>query len=112
MAHGVQTDNSFAASQAPVRSAFADDPDFAELVEFFVESMPERQDAMRTSFGAGDYDSLRVTAHQLKGAGGGYGFDGVSERAALLEQLCSEGGPQEIMAAMQDLLNYLDRVQA
>lgn len=112
MAHGVQTDIQFAACQAPVRSAFADDPDFAELVEFFVDSMPERQAAMREAFGAGDFDSLRVTAHQLKGAGGGYGFDGVSERSAALEQACSDAGPQQIMAAMQDLLSYLDRVRA
>jgi len=112
MANGVHENTGSAATQAPVRSAFADDPDFAELVEFFVESMPERQEALKSAYQSADFDSLRVIAHQLKGAGGGYGFDGVSERSAALEHACNDGGPHEILPHVQNLINYLNRVSA
>lgn len=94
----------------PVRSAFADDPDFAELIEFFVDALPERRQALADDFKAGRIDALRVTAHQLKGAGGGYGFDGLSSLASHLEEMCKSGEPGEISAAVLELCQHIDRI--
>jgi len=66
-------------------SEFADDPDLAELVAGFVDSLPEKVQVMQTALQAQDFEGLTRLAHQLKGAGGSYGFPSLTETAAELE---------------------------
>jgi signal transduction histidine kinase/DNA-binding NarL/FixJ family response regulator len=68
-----------------VRSAAADDPDMKEAVAEFVGELPARVAALRALAGADDADGVRRLVHQLKGAGGGYGFDRMTELAAAAE---------------------------
>lgn len=95
-----------------VRSAFADDPDFTELIEFFVGALPERHQALQQALAREDYDELRVMAHQLKGAGGGYGFDDLSCLASQLEEACKHDQTPEISARVRELLDHIDCIQA
>ncbi len=94
-----------------IRSAFANDPDFAELIEFFVGALPERHQALRQAFEREAYDELRVMAHQLKGAGGGYGFDDLSYLASQLEEACKDGLAREIPSRVRELLDHIDCIQ-
>jgi HPt (histidine-containing phosphotransfer) domain-containing protein len=77
-------------TSGPIFSDFASDPDFEDLLEMFAETVGERRVLLQQQFRDGSVDEMRVTAHQLKGAGGGYGFDGLSSVAAELEQACKE----------------------
>lgn len=94
----------------PVYSTFADDPDYADLLKMFVETMPEKRQAVEEAFGSGDLDGVRTQAHQLKGAGGGYGFDGLSSVAAELEEACKAGDIDRVGLSLDRLLGYLDRL--
>ena len=95
----------------PVRSSMADDEDFRELLEMFVEGLQEKKVSMSAAFQQGDMESLRKLSHQLKGAGGGYGFAGVSELAAHLEEACKNSlGPDVIAERLDGLLKYSARV--
>ena len=69
----------------PIRSSFEDDPDMVEIVGEFVADAGCRADELEAHLQAGDLALLRTLAHQLKGSGGGYGFDPITERAADLE---------------------------
>lgn len=69
----------------PVISLLADDPDMAELVSLFIDEIPQRIDALSKAFEAGEAVVLKRLAHQLKGAGTGYGFPAISEKAGVLE---------------------------
>lgn len=96
---------------SPVRSEMADDPDFAELLEMFVEGIVEKKENLLSASRAGDFETIRKTAHQLKGSGGGYGFPGITEHALALEMSVKESlGPDVVVERMQTLLAYLDRV--
>ncbi|HVW01151.1 MAG TPA: Hpt domain-containing protein [Planctomycetaceae bacterium] len=97
-------------STEAVFSEFAGDPDFRELLEMFVSTIPEKQSALREHFGAGRIEQLRVLAHQMKGAGGGYGFAGLSTRAAALEEACRTEEHTVIADALGELLAYSERV--
>ncbi len=68
-------------------SSFADDPDMKELVDLFVGEMSERISQLRIMDSACDLIQLQRLAHQLKGAGGGYGFPTLSTAAAKVEDL-------------------------
>lgn len=103
--------------RASYRSEFADDPDMRELVELFVGELPERMAAVREAFGSGDAESLRRLAHQLKGAGSGYGFGPISEAAGNLERsvrVLDESGSapalEAVAAEVDELLATCTRV--
>ena len=72
---------------APIVSDFANEPEMRELVELFVEELPNRVNAMREALSRSDLEVLRRSAHQLKGAGGGYGFGSISASAGRLESV-------------------------
>lgn len=82
-------------SLTPLRSDFADDPEMNELVEFFVGELDDRVNALTTACSGQDWDTLRQLAHQLKGAGGGYGFPAITDAAASLEDTL-KGGTTEV----------------
>lgn len=63
------------------------DPVFAELIADFVDALPERMDKIRAARDAGDFVTIRTISHQLKGAGGGYGFMEITNVASVVESL-------------------------
>lgn len=99
-----------AGSAAPIRSTYADDPDYRELIAIFVDGAPERARELTAAFASGDLRELRMKVHQLKGAGGGFGFPGLTECAMILERACQERAPERIAAAFHDTLEYLGRI--
>ncbi len=75
----------------PIRSIYEDDPDMMEIVVEFVGELPQRVADLECYYEAGETSQLQTLAHQLKGAGGGYGFPQITEAAASLEQALKEG---------------------
>jgi len=68
-----------------VSQLLADDPDLRDLVEEFVNELPERLQNIRVAYEALDWERLARLAHQLKGAGGSYGYPDISRLAAEME---------------------------
>lgn len=95
-----------------VRSAFADDPDFHELLEEFAAAMPQRLTGLLEAHRTAAYDLLRTRAHQLKGAGGGFGFPRLSELAGDLEKACMSQDPVRIIGALEPVVGYMKRITA
>jgi histidine phosphotransfer protein HptB len=93
-----------------VQSEFSGDPDYVELLELFAQALPERRGRLKSTFKAGQIVELRLLAHQLKGAGGGYGFPELTERAAELEATCKAREASAIASALERLLEYIDRI--
>ena len=81
----------------PIRSAFEDDPDMIDIVREFVSAFPDRMTALEESLAQGDLARVQSLAHQLKGAGGGYGFDAITEVAAALEQALKDGADAGVL---------------
>ena len=98
------------AETEPVRSEFAADPDFRELLEEFAAAMPVRRDGLLDAHRRNAYDLLRTRAHQLKGAGGGFGFPRLSELAAALAQACQGQDPERTAEALEAVVRYLNRI--
>lgn len=85
-------------------SRLAGDADLAELIEVFVAELPSRVAAMQAATHAEDWDTLGRLAHQLKGAGGSHGFDGLTPLAARLERAARQfSGPAEVKVALAAL---------
>lgn len=102
-------------TDGPLKSTLSDDPDMVELVEFFVEQMSNRVDVIRTATDEQNIEELRTIAHQLKGAGLGYGFEPISNCAGALEKLIDGAGPDaqvdSFRQQIDDLINLCSRVK-
>jgi len=61
------------------------DVDDVELIEMFLEELPNRIETLNTAALAGDFAQMNRLAHQLKGAAPGFGFDPIGTSAAILE---------------------------
>jgi len=95
----------------PIRSVYEDDPDMAEIVQEFAAELPGRAAEIEQTLASADYNRLKTLAHQLKGAGGGYGFDRITEVAATLEEAVkSESGPDLIRERAAQLCEVLRAV--
>lgn len=103
----------------PLFSEFANDPDMQELVEMFVSELPERVDGIVSAFDGHKIDDLKRMAHQLKGAGGGYGFPTIGEAAGNLEsslgRLDDRGeasNVEQITSQVNELVKLCNRASA
>ncbi len=88
----------------PIRSIYEDDPDMIEIVREFADELPSRAESAETLLRQGDLGELQRLAHQLKGAGGGYGFAAVTEVAAALEQALKDGVEAAVLDARASAL--------
>jgi len=95
----------------PIHSEYESDPDMMEIVVEFVAELKDRIATLESLHAAGDLDELRVLAHQLKGAGGGYGFPQITEVAGVLEASLKEAAPPEQIAGeLEQLCRILSAV--
>jgi HPt (histidine-containing phosphotransfer) domain-containing protein len=105
---GSTPSGSTTASAAPARmqlrsSLPTDDSEIREIVQEFVDSVPERISAISAALDANEYEELARLAHALKGCGGTAGFDCFTEPAARIEQLAKAHQLEEIRQPLQEL---------
>lgn len=92
-------------SSHAVYSTLGADPELAELVELFVEEMPERIGRLLGELDDQNWTELARTAHQLKGAAGSYGFHQLTPLARHLEiALCNDESEAQIRQATLELV--------
>ncbi len=95
----------------PVRSSFADDPDMAELIEYFVDEVPQRLESLLALCESGDREGVQRLAHQLKGACAGYGFEEIGLAASHVEApLKGEASLDDVQEQIDELAELLRRV--
>lgn len=87
------------------------DEEFArELIETFLETLPNALDEVRASIQAGNPAQLREAAHALKGALGNFDLGAPWEAAYALEQLGRQqetAGSAEGLARLEETVNDL-----
>jgi len=78
-------------------SSLGDDPDLCDIVDMFVEEMPDRITNLMQLLEASNLDELARMAHQLKGAAGSYGFETITPVAGELETAILNGQPENVV---------------
>ncbi|MEP0846777.1 MAG: Hpt domain-containing protein [Phycisphaerae bacterium] len=92
------------ASPEPLRSSLlAADPDMRDLVAEFVGELPTRIESARQALEAADWTLLKRIAHQLKGAGGSYGYPDITRLAAAMEASCTSPDDQQFREWLRQL---------
>ena len=94
-------------------SALASDPDLSELVDMYVDEMPDRIAVLKELLSSENWEELRRFAHQMKGAAGSYGFEAVSPIAGAVEDAIRSDAPEDqVRQSVTELLGTCARIRA
>ena len=94
---------------AVIASDYANDPDMREVIDEFVARLPVQVASIKRMLDEQNLEELRRAVHQMKGAGGGYGFAQITTSAARAEQAVKDGSSLENIAGQVDELVELVR---
>jgi HPt (histidine-containing phosphotransfer) domain-containing protein len=86
------------------------DPEIADLIPGFLENRRKDTQTMGDALTQGDFETIRILGHSMKGAGGSYGFDAVTDIGKALEESAKNKDAEGIERSLQELSAYLDRV--
>ena len=87
------------------------DPDLADLIPGFLSNRKEDIVKLKSALANENIDDLRSIGHSLKGVGGGYGFQKITEIGAEIENCAKENNLQPIEDLIDILEDYLGRVE-
>jgi HPt (histidine-containing phosphotransfer) domain-containing protein len=86
------------------------DPDLMDLIPVYLERRNADLIALEDALLLGDMERVRILGHSMKGSGGGYGFDGITEIGLRLEIAGRDGDASAARTGMDDLAEYLRNV--
>lgn len=87
------------------------DPDLAELIPGYLENRRKDIQSIKESIGRDNFESIRLLGHSMKGSGGGYGFDYVSEVGKSIEEAAKKSDVESIETQIVNLGDYLSRLE-
>jgi HPt (histidine-containing phosphotransfer) domain-containing protein len=87
------------------------DPDLAELIPGYLANREKDIAELGNALEKKDMDAARVIGHSMKGSGGGYGFDTITDIGMCMEKAAKDGRDDAIRQQMKRLDDYLDQVE-
>ncbi len=87
------------------------DPILADLIPVFLGHCHENLAIMRDALSAADFGNIRDIAHSIRGAGGSYGFQRLTDIGAALELAADQGDGAAATRLIDEMSRYLRRVQ-
>ena len=87
------------------------DEDLEDLIPGFLENRQEDIRYIRESLGKGDYDTIGRLGHSMKGCGGGYGFDMITDIGASIETAAKGQDSDQIQKWLAELEYLLGNVE-
>lgn len=86
------------------------DSELRPIVPEFLENRKKDCQLISSLLEAGSFSEIRTLGHRMKGAGGSYGFDDISEIGEAIEEAALAGDNKAIGNAVMRLSDYLERV--
>ena len=87
------------------------DSDLEDLIPGFLENRNLDIKTIYDALARDDYDAIAKLGHSMKGVGGGYGFDTITDIGRSIEQAAKDKNPQKIKASLSELSDYLEHVE-
>ncbi len=84
--------------------------DLETIVPDYLENRRKDVATLFGMLGRGEYDTMRMLGHRMKGSGAGYGFDAISHLGERLERASREACHAELASCVAELESYLDRI--
>jgi PAS domain S-box-containing protein len=82
----------------------------AERTPAYLDNCRDNVVTMRGALARGDFPAVTTLGHNLRGSGGGFGFQAITDFGAGLEQAADDGDRAGVDGLLVELSSYLDRV--
>lgn len=87
------------------------DEELEDLIPGYLENRRQDITLILSALERNDFETIRAIGHKMKGSGGGYGFDRITEIGRDLEAAAKRAINRDIQERIHELRDYLDRVQ-
>jgi len=87
------------------------DPDLIDLIPDFLTRKRADLQTLKGAVEGGDLATIATIGHKIKGEGGSFGFDTMSEIGAALEALGKKGDGESARQLVGDLSEYLEKIE-
>ena len=95
--------------QEPIRIRV--DPELASLIPGFLQNRRQDVTMLSEAVNRSDFETARILGHSMKGSGGGYGFDGITDIGGEIELAAKHSDAVALRTHIEALSLYLARVQ-
>jgi len=86
------------------------DAELEDLIPSFLQNRERDVQVIREALDVDDFDTIRVLGHSMKGSGGGYGFDAITDLGRQIEDATKNHDKSTIVDAVGRLEDYLQRL--
>ena len=107
----VASPSSIEASNRKDRILVRANPKLADLIPGFLQNRRQDVIAMLDALDRGDFETVESLGHGMKGAGGSWGFQAITDIGAALEQAAEGADTDASRKSVGELARYLDRVE-
>lgn len=87
------------------------DPELEPIVPKYLTNRARDCESLREQSARGEFADARRLGHNMKGTGGGYGFQEISRLGACIETAAAAGEAGTLLALADELSQYLARIK-
>ena len=87
------------------------DSDLKELIPMFLENRADNIAELKKLLKEENYEGIEKLGHKIKGSGGGYGFDKVTDLGREIEQAAAAGNTKKLRDLIEELAEHMDKVE-
>ncbi|HYK64516.1 MAG TPA: Hpt domain-containing protein [Patescibacteria group bacterium] len=87
------------------------DEDLSDLIPGFLARKRAEVSSIFDALARRDYEEISRVAHRIKGEGGSYGFDAMSEMGRSMQHAAATRDDGALTALARQLLSYLDHLE-
>ena len=87
------------------------DEDLQDLIPGYLDNRLKDIREIHESLAQGDYEAIRSIGHKMKGSGGGYGFDEITNIGRAMEEAAKIEHKEEIVRQTEALNKYMERLE-
>ena len=84
-----------------------DDDEWAEMQEMYINHTFKELTSIKENINSVTFDSLRTFGHNIKGSGGMYGFNEITEMGAIIESAAKDENMDQIKSNFDKLETFL-----
>ena len=87
------------------------DPDLQDLIPDYLENRGNDLLVYQQALEKDDFDSIVVLGHSMKGSGGGYGFNDLSNIGRAIEKAAKNRDKESVRKSIIDLTDFLNKLE-
>ncbi|MCB1173738.1 MAG: Hpt domain-containing protein [Leptospiraceae bacterium] len=87
------------------------DSELEELIPTYIGNLKKKAVDIDAALQSDDFETCRILGHNMKGSGGGYGLDFVSECGLTIESAAEKKQSEAIQQGLSQLQDFLAKVE-